>query len=159
VIRARVASDLHRAGFAHGHTYVVHPTACAAGVAVQKVLDREQLLARTRQMGTLFLSMLQRAFGEHRNVGDIRGRGLFFGIELVADRETRAGFSGAGKMPEELRIAALDEGLICYPGGIEIADRTVPHIMMAPPMIVAEHHMRECIDKLTAVFNRVLPQA
>jgi adenosylmethionine-8-amino-7-oxononanoate aminotransferase len=159
VIRARVAADLHRAGFAHGHTYVGHPTACAAGVAVQRVLDRDRLLARTRQMGTLFLSMLRRAFGDHPNVGDIRGRGLFFGIELVADRESKAGFADGGKMPDELRIAAMDEGLICYPGGIEIAGRTVPHIMMAPPMIVEEHHMRECIDKLTAVFDRVLPRA
>ncbi|MDH5215298.1 MAG: aspartate aminotransferase family protein [Gammaproteobacteria bacterium] len=158
VIRQNIAGELHRAGFAHGHTYVGHATACAAGVAVQQVLDRDKLLVRTREMGGIFLSMLRDAFGHHAHVGDIRGRGLFFGIELVRDRETRRGFDNGRQLPDQLRLSAMDEGLICYPGSIEVEGRTVPHIMMAPPMIVEERHFSECIGKLKSVFDRILPR-
>jgi adenosylmethionine-8-amino-7-oxononanoate aminotransferase len=158
VLREKIASELTRTGFAHGHTYVGHATACAAGVAVQRVLDRDQLLDRTRKMGAVFLSRLQQAFGEHPRVGDIRGRGLFFGLELVRDRDTREGFRDGKELPERLRVAAMDEGLICYPGGIQVNACTVPHIMMAPPMIVEEQHMKSCIDRLAAVFDRILPR-
>jgi adenosylmethionine-8-amino-7-oxononanoate aminotransferase len=159
VLRDRIAAELTRSGFAHGHTYVGHATACAAGVAVQQVLDRDGLLARARAMGRIFLDRLHRAFGEHPNVGDIRGRGLFFGIELVRNRATKIGFDDAKNLPEILRVAAMEEGLICYPGGIEVDGSTVPHIMMAPPMIVEEEHMTSCIEKLAAVFDRSLPAA
>ena len=158
VLRNNIADELARAGFAHGHTYIGHASACAAGVAVQHVLDRDQLLERTQSMGAVFLSLLQDAFGEHPLVGDIRGRGLFFGIELVRDRKTRAGFEGGKQLPDQLRLAAMDAGLICYPGSIEVQGRTVPHFMMAPPMIVEVQHMRECIAKLQAVFEKVLPR-
>jgi adenosylmethionine-8-amino-7-oxononanoate aminotransferase len=159
VLREKIAAVLSRAGFAHGHTYIGHATACAAGVAVQQVLDRDKLLERTQRMGGVFLSMLRDAFGAHPNVGDIRGRGLFAGIELVRDRESREGFADGQTLPDQLRLAAMDEGLICYPGGIELKAQTVPHIMMAPPMIAEERHFAECIDKLGKVFARVLPRS
>ncbi len=158
VLRNHVADELTRAGFAHGHTYIGHATACAAGVAVQHVLNRDKLLERTQKMGALFLALLQDAFGEHPQVGDIRGRGLFFGIELVRDRKTRAGFEGGKQLPDQLRLAAMDAGLICYPGGIEVQGRTVPHIMMAPPMVVEEQYLRECVAKLASVFAKTLPR-
>ena len=158
VLRSKIADELTRAGFAHGHTYIGHATACAAGVAVQHVLDRDKLLERTQKMGALFLSLLQEAFGEHPLVGDVRGRGLFFGIELVRDRKTKAGFEGGKQLPDQLRLAAMDAGLICYPGSIDVQGRTVPHIMMAPPMIIEEQHMRECIAKLRSVFEKTLPR-
>lgn len=158
VLRRQIADELTHAGFAHGHTYIGHATACAAGVAVQRVLDRDKLLERTQKMGALFLSLLQDAFGEHPLVGDIRGRGLFFGIELVSDRKTRAGFEGGKQLPDQMRLAAMEAGLICYPGSIEVQGRTVPHIMMAPPMIIEEQHMHECIAKLGKVFANVLPR-
>jgi adenosylmethionine-8-amino-7-oxononanoate aminotransferase len=158
VLRNKIADELTRAGFAHGHTYIGHATACAAGVAVQRVLDRDKLLERTQKMGALFLSLLQEAFGEHPLVGDVRGRGLFFGIELVQDRKTKAGFEGGKQLPDQLRLAAMDAGLICYPGSIDVHGRTVPHIMMAPPMIIEEQHMRECIAKLRSVFEKTLPR-
>jgi hypothetical protein len=158
VLRSRIADELTQAGFVHGHTYVGHATACAAGVAVQRVLDRDKLLERTQKMGALFLALLQEAFGEHPLVGDIRGRGLFLGIELVRDRKTKAGFEGGKQLPDQLRLAAMEAGLICYPGSIDVQGRTVPHIMMAPPMIVEEQHMQECIAKLQTVFEKTLPR-
>lgn len=156
IVSARVASTLSTAGFAHGHTYVGHPVACAAGVAVQQLIDREQLLQKTRENGVRFLSLLSESFGEHPNVGEIRGRGLFAGIELVSDRDTRAGFVDRPGLADELRLAALANGLICYPGSINVDNRTVPHIMLAPPMIAEERHFLECAEKLTATFKAAL---
>jgi adenosylmethionine-8-amino-7-oxononanoate aminotransferase len=157
VVRAPLATALAKAGFAHGHTYVGHATACAAGVAVQQVLDKDSLLERTRKTGEQFLAMLRVAFEKHQNVGDFRGIGLFFGIELVQDRETRAGFENGRALPDRLRLQAMKEGLICYPGSIEVEGRTVPHIMLAPPMIAERAHMSACIEKLTATLKAVVP--
>jgi adenosylmethionine-8-amino-7-oxononanoate aminotransferase len=110
-------------------------------------------------MGRIFLDRLHRAFGEHPNVGDIRGRGLFFGIELVRNRATKIGFDDAKNLPEILRVAAMEDGQNSSPGGNEVDGSTVPHIMMAPPKIVEEEHMTSCIEKLAAVFDRSLPAA
>ena len=148
IIAGRVAAQLTESGFAHGHTYIGHATACAAGLAVQEALDRHDLLAQCRSKGERFLALLRETFAEHPNVGEIRGRGLFAGIELVQDRDSRAGFPNRPKLAEELRLAAMEEGLIVYPGAISIDDRTVPHIMLAPPMIAEDRHLLECIDKL-----------
>jgi adenosylmethionine-8-amino-7-oxononanoate aminotransferase len=157
VVRGNVASVLAKAGFAHGHTYVGHATACAAGVAVQQVIDRDALLERARKTGELCLTKLHDAFDAHPRVGDVRGTGMFFGIELVRDKETRAGFENGKALPDQLRLQAMHEGLICYPGSIDVDGRTVPHIMLAPPMIAERAHMTACIDKLKATFEAVLP--
>jgi adenosylmethionine-8-amino-7-oxononanoate aminotransferase len=82
---------------------------------------------------------------------------LFFGIELVQDRNTRAGFGNGKDIPDRLRLTAMQEGLILYPGSIDVDGRTVPHIMLAPPMIVEESHMQACIDRLSTTFRQVLP--
>jgi adenosylmethionine-8-amino-7-oxononanoate aminotransferase len=154
VLCGKVAGTLEASGFAHGHTYIGHPVACAAGVAVQEVLDREGLLARTREYGQRFGRLLEERFAGHPNVGDIRGRGLFRALELVADRETGRGFADGGRLPARLMRLAMDAGLICYPGGIEVDGAFVPHIMLAPPMILEESHMQECADKLAVVLDR-----
>ncbi|MEX0707737.1 MAG: aspartate aminotransferase family protein [Woeseia sp.] len=156
VLRDNIATELSRAGFAHGHTYIGHAIACAAGVAVQNVIDRDDLLARTRDQGTRFIGMLEQAFADHPHVGEVRGRGLFAGIELVSNRTTKAGFNNGAGLAEQLRQSAMHEGLICYPGSIQVDGHTVPHIMLAPPMIVEHEHMIECIAKLNAVFDAVL---
>jgi adenosylmethionine-8-amino-7-oxononanoate aminotransferase len=153
VIGSGVASVLTESGFAHGHTYIGHATACAAGVAVQQALDRYDLLQRTQALGERFLSLLRDAFAHHPHVGDVRGRGLFVGIELVHEVATREGFADRRGLPEELRILAMEQGLICYPGGILVNDKTVPHIMLAPPMIAEDRHLLECVDKLTATLH------
>jgi adenosylmethionine-8-amino-7-oxononanoate aminotransferase len=153
---SRVVAVLAESGFVHGHTYVGHPVACAAGLAVQEVLDQQQLLQRTQQMGRRFGELLVERFADHPNAGEIRGRGLFWALELVADRASKAGFADARRLPEQLRLTAMEQGLICYPGGITVDALTVPHIMLAPPMILEENHMLECMDKLEAVLSRCL---
>jgi adenosylmethionine-8-amino-7-oxononanoate aminotransferase len=156
VLSGKVADSLDASGFAHGHTYIGHPVACAAGVAVQEVLDRDGLLARAVDYGERLARLLQDRFEDHPNVGDIRGRGLFRALELVADRETGRGFPGGGRLPARLMRLAMDAGLICYPGGIEVDGAFVPHIMLAPPMILEETHMQECADKLAVVLNQAI---
>jgi len=156
VVRERVFEALLGAGFAHGHTYVGHAAACAAGVAVLSIIERDDLLARTRAMGKRLFDALHDAFDEHPQVGDIRGRGLFAGIELVADRQTKRGFVERPRLADELRLALLDEGVICYPGSIIVDGRTVPHVMLAPPMIVEETHIASCIESLSTVFDMLL---
>jgi adenosylmethionine-8-amino-7-oxononanoate aminotransferase len=156
VLSGKVADSLGASGFTHGHTYIGHPVACAAGVAVQEVLDRDGLLARAVDYGERLARLLQDRFEDHPNVGDIRGRGLFRALELVADRETGRGFPGGGRLPARLMRLAMDAGLICYPGGIEVDGAFVPHIMLAPPMILEETHMQECADKLAVVLNQAI---
>lgn len=159
ILSAAIAETLTHAGFTHGHTYVGHPTACAAGVAVQRVLERDDLLTRTGMLGRKLLALLEEAFAGHPQVGDVRGRGLFAAVELVSDRETRAGFENRASLPEELCTAAMAQGLICYPGGLMLEGRMVPHVLLAPPMIATEQELGEGVEKLVstldAVFGRV----
>ena len=89
-------------------------------------------------------------------MGDIRGRGLFWALELVSDRAGNRGFADGNALPARLQQSALQAGLVCYPGGIEVDGACVPHIMLAPPMILQESHMLEAIGKLGAVLDQVL---
>ena len=155
VMSQHIALELARSGFSHGHTYVGHAAACAAGVAVQTVIDRDALLESTRSLGDALLSLLQDAFSAHPLVGDIRGRGLFAAIELVSDRATQAGFENGNDLDEQLRLAAMQEGLICYPGKMAVDGLTVPHVILAPPMIVNQQQLEEGVGKLLAAIGQV----
>jgi len=156
VIAEHVASELTESGFAHGHTYVGHAAACAAGVAVQRVIEQDDLLSRTKELGATLMTLLHETFDEHPFVGDIRGRGLFAAIELVSDRGSRTGFENRPGLADELRFAAMDQGLICYPGSISVDHCTVPHVMLAPPMIATETQLAEGVAKLLVAVNRSL---
>ena len=142
-------------GFEHGHTYIGHATACAAGVAVQKCLDEQKLLTKVAAMGRELFNMLQKSFGDHANVGDIRGRGLFAGIEIVADRETKEPFPAEEKLASKIKAAAMDARLICYPGAGSVDGKRGTHILIAPPFIVESKHLDELAGKLDTVFNTV----
>jgi len=139
--------------FAHGHTYIGHATACAAGVAVQKCLDRDDLLASVNSKGERLMSALQDAFGDHPYVGDIRGRGLFAGIEFVADRETKKPFPAEDKLAARLFAATMEAGLICYPGQGTAGGFAGAHIMLAPPFIAEDKHFAELTDRLREVID------
>jgi adenosylmethionine-8-amino-7-oxononanoate aminotransferase len=134
--------------FQHGHTYMGHPTACAAALAVQHVIDEEGLLARVRQMGELLRQRLEGRFGNHHHVGDIRGRGLFRAIELVADRTTKRPFDPGLGLAARLKRQAMAEGLICYPGSGTIDGRHGDHVLLAPPFVITEAELTEGVDRL-----------
>src|SRR6185295_20329595 len=121
--------------FQHGHTYLAHPLACAAALEVQRVIDDEQLLDRVKDLGAQLERRLVERFGNHRHVGDIRGRGLFQAIELVADRATRTPFEPALKLNLRIKSTAFEGGLGCYPMGGTVDGRKGDHILLAPPYI------------------------
>lgn len=139
--------------FAHGHTYVGHPTACAAGVAVASVIDRDRLLDNVVRMGGFLRERLESAFRDHPHVGDVRGRGLFVGIELVVDRDSKAPPLADLDLPGRLRNAAMAEGLVCYPAGGSAGDRDGAHILLAPPFIYTEANVDELVTRLGRVLQ------
>lgn len=139
--------------FQHGHTYIGHPAATAAGLAVLRaILDRD-LLPRVRRQGDRLRDALKERFGQHPNVGDIRGRGLFRGLELVADRETKLPFDPARGVAARIKRAAFDAGLICYPMAGTIDGRSGDHVLLAPPFIISDIEIDELVEKL----DRAMP--
>ena len=142
--------------FQHGHTYLGHPIACAAALAVQKAIEEEDLLARVRRMGELFNHTLTERFGNHHHVGDIRGRGLFRAIELVADRARKEPFDPTLKLHQRIKQQAMDRGLICYPGGGTIDGKQGDHVLLAPPFIVDEANVADIVDRLYAAVSAAI---
>jgi adenosylmethionine-8-amino-7-oxononanoate aminotransferase len=143
--------------FQHGHTYMGHPTACAAALAVMVKIQEQKLVQRSARMGTELHSALQASFGQHPNVGDIRGRGLFQALELVEDRESKRPFPSQLSISKKFKQAAFDAGLICYPMGGTIDGINGDHVLLAPPFIVENHHIEEIVEKLSIALAEVLP--
>ena len=141
--------------FQHGHTYLGHPTATAAALAVLGRLTDDGLAQRSKEMGEKLQQALVTAFGQHPNVGDIRGRGLFRGVEFVTDRETKTPFAPEAGIHKKLKKATFEAGLICYPMGGTIDGLNGDHLLLAPPFIVEDQHIDEIIDKLTVAFGEV----
>jgi len=145
--------------FQHGHTYMGHPTACAAALAVQRTIREEQLLERVRRLGDGLVERLHARFGEHPHVGDIRGRGLFRGLELVASRETKEPFEPERAVHALVKREAMARGLMCYPMGGTIDGHLGNHILLAPPFILEDGHLDELVDKLGAAVDAALAGA
>ena len=142
--------------FQHGHTYMGHPLACAAGLAVQETIRRDNLLANVRTMGALLRRRLGERFGNHPHVGDIRGRGLFQAIELVEDRSTKAPFDPATKLHAKVKKAAMARGLMVYPMGGTIDGARGDHVLLAPPFIVTADQIGEIVDRLGSAIDDAL---
>ena len=142
--------------FQHGHTYVGHPVASAAALAVVSKLTDGGLTQRSAEMGARLGDALEVAFGQHPNIGDIRGRGLFRGLEIVEDRDTKAPFAPERAINKAVKKAAFEAGLICYPMGGTIDGRNGDHVLLAPPFILTDDHISEIIDKLGAALAEVL---
>ena len=141
--------------FQHGHTYLGHPVACAGAVAVFNALTNRGLVDQSRIMGEKLRSALDQAFGQHVHVGDIRGRGLFLGLELVEDRSTKAAFDPQLGINKQIKKVAFEAGLLCYPMGGTIDGLNGDHILLAPPFIIDDSHIAEIIDKLGATLKAV----
>ena len=143
--------------FQHGHTYIGHPVACAAGKAVLERLLDDGVMAQVSPLGETLQSALEARFGQHPNIGDIRGRGLFRGLELVADRESKAPFDHALKLHAKIKAAAFEAGLICYPMGGTVDGQRGDHILLAPPFTMGDTHVDELVDKLAKAIDHVVP--
>ncbi|MEM6762791.1 MAG: aspartate aminotransferase family protein [Pseudomonadota bacterium] len=142
--------------FQHGHTYMGHPTACAGGIAVLKAIEENDLLANVNAMGERLRTGLEARFGQHPNVGDIRGRGLFQGIELVADRNTKEPLPPAAKTHARIKKAAFERDLMVYPMGGTIDGARGDHVMIAPPFITTPDQIDTIIDRLGDAMAEVL---
>ena len=142
--------------FQHGHTYVGHAVACAAALAVQQVIERDGLLAKVRARGQSLALRLKARFADHPHVGDIRGRGLFFALELVRERQTRTPFDPAGQLHARVKREGMARGLMTYPMGGTIDGYAGDHILLAPPFIVDEEHLEMIVDRLHAAIDAAI---
>jgi len=151
--------DAIRAGsglFQHGHTYIGHPTAAAAALAVQQVIQRDGLLAAVRERGAQLAHALRERLGEHPHVGDIRGRGLFVGVELVENRETKEPFDPGFRLNARIKAQAMAAGLLVYPMGGTIDGRRGDHVLLAPPFIVSASQVDQIVELLALAIERAV---
>ncbi len=142
--------------FQHGHTYMGHAMAAAAANAVLDEIEGNNLLSRVREQGDKLDAALRAEFGQHPHVGDIRGRGLFRGVELVEDRETKKPFDPARKLNAKIKANAFEAGLICYPMGGTIDGVRGDHILLAPPFIIEDAQIDEVVTKLSGAITGAL---
>lgn len=142
--------------FQHGHTYIGHPTVCAASLATLKVMEHDNLLDRVNHLNKRLVDALHHTFDSHPNVGDIRGRGLFLGIELVVDRATKAPLDPSLGTHKKIKAQAMQNGLMCYPGGGTIDGIHGDHILLAPPFILQDDQIDELVEKLSMSLRAVL---
>jgi adenosylmethionine-8-amino-7-oxononanoate aminotransferase len=142
--------------FQHGHTYMGHPVAAAAALAVQEVIRRDGLLANVVAMGDRLERRLNERFGQHPHVGDIRGRGLFWGLELVSDRAGKRPFDPAAKLHARVKREAMERGLMVYPMGGTVDGVNGDHILLAPPFIVEAAQVDTIVERLGAALEAAL---
>jgi adenosylmethionine-8-amino-7-oxononanoate aminotransferase len=134
--------------FQHSHTYTGHPLACAAALAVQRIIRRDNLLANVQAQGAYLSRRLQERFGNHPFVGDVRGRGMFQGIEIVADRGTKEPFDPARKLHAKIKQEAMARGLMVYPMGGTMDGKRGDHVLMAPPFISDSDAIDQIVERL-----------
>lgn len=145
--------------FQHGHTYVGHPLACAAALAVQRVIRNEGLLENVRARGVQLDEALHERLGAHAHVGDIRGRGLFLGIELVSDRDTKAPFPARQRLHARIKEEALRRGVMVYPMGGTIDGRSGDHVLLAPPFIATREDIDAIADRVAGAIETATAEA
>ena len=140
--------------FVHGHTYSQNPLSCAIGLAVLSYIDENQLIPRCAQMGRYLLDRLQ-ILTKRKIVGDVRGRGLFAGVEYVRDKETKEPFDPGGKVNALIASTAFQKGLIIYPGGGGADGIRGDHSLLAPPFIITENQIDELVRILDETIEEV----
>jgi adenosylmethionine-8-amino-7-oxononanoate aminotransferase len=134
--------------FQHGHTYLCHPMACAAALAVQEVIERDRLLDNVKAMGVHLAQRLSERFSNHAHVGDIRGRGLFMGLELVGNRSSKEPFDPSRKLHARIKREAMARGLLVYPAGGTIDGVRGDHVLLAPPFIIDRAAIDTIVERL-----------
>ncbi|MBU9220296.1 aspartate aminotransferase family protein [Burkholderia multivorans] len=142
--------------FQHGHTYLGHATACAAALEVQRVIAEEKLLDNVHARGEQLRAALRARYDAHPHVGDVRGRGLFVGVELVRDRDSKATFDPALKLHATIKREAMQRGLMVYPMGGTIDGRHGDHILIAPPFICTAQQIDAIVERLSDAIDAAL---
>jgi adenosylmethionine-8-amino-7-oxononanoate aminotransferase len=139
--------------FQHGHTYIGHATACAAALAVQRAIAEEKLLDNVLARGEQLRKSLREVFADHPHVGDVRGRGLFVGVELVADRATKAPLPPERKTHAKVKHEAMSRGLLVYPMGGTVDGVRGDHVLIAPPFITTAAQIAQIVDRLAGAIG------
>ena len=157
LVSARVIAGLSGGSgvFVHGHTYQAHPVACAGALEVQRIIAEEGLVARAALRGEVLRRRLEEALGEHPNVGDIRGRGLFLAVEFVEDRVLRRSFPAVARVHERVKTEALGAGVAVYPSGGTVDGVVGDHALIAPPYNVTEREIDEIVERFAVAVARV----
>lgn len=145
--------------FQHGHTYVAHVAACAGALAVQRVIQEEHLLGNVKKRGEQLRQLLRDKFSDHPHVGDVRGRGLFVGVEFVQDRLSQAPFDPHLKVYAQLKAAGMQNGLLTYPSGGTIDGVRGDHVLLAPPFICTETDIELICERFVRTVQNVLSQS
>ncbi len=145
--------------FQHGHTYIGHPVACAAALEVQRVIRRDKLLENVKSLGLRLTAHLQERFGNHHHVGDIRGRGFFQAIELVADRSSKEPFDPTKKLAAKVKSEAMSRGLMVYPMSGTIDGVRGDHVLLAPPFICDEAVLGTIVERLGETVDAAIAKA
>ena len=145
--------------FQHSHTFMGHPLACAAGNAVIDAIEEDDLLANVRERGAELRRALSLKLGQHPHVGDIRGRGLLIGVEVVKDRETKEPFEQERKLPALIKAAAMDRGLMVYPMGGTIDGVSGAHVLLSPPYIIDSGHVDAIVERLSGALDAAFDTA
>lgn len=156
LVSDRIYSAIERGTgfFQHGHTYLGHPMACAVGNAVLDRLIDDDVLSKVKPLGDQLMAALKARFGNNPHIGDIRGRGLFIGLELVKDRGTKEPFDQKFRLAASVKKQAMADGLMCYPMGGTIDGQNGDHILLAPPFILEQEHITMIVDRLEGAIDR-----
>lgn len=144
--------------FQHGHTYLGHAVACAAALAVQQVIERDGLLQKVQRGAQVLQALLAEKFAKHPHVGDIRGRGYFWGVELVAERAGKTPFDPARRLHARVKSEAFARGLLVYPMGGTVDGRYGDHILLAPPFIVTDDELALIVERLAEAVDAAIAQ-
>jgi len=139
--------------FVHGHTYSQNPLSCATALAVLEYIESHGLIARSARMGEYLLNKLQVLY-RHEMVGDVRGLGLFAGVEFVRDRASKAPFDTRLKVNHLIGKRAFENGLITYPGGGGADGIHGDHSLLAPPFTITEAQ----IDEMVAILDQAITE-
>jgi adenosylmethionine-8-amino-7-oxononanoate aminotransferase len=142
--------------FQHGHTYIGHATACAAALEVQRVIADEHLLDNVKARGEQLRSLLREHYAQHPYIGDVRGRGLFVGVELVQDRATKTPFDAKLKLHAAIKREAFQRGLMVYPMGGTVDGKIGDHVLLAPPFICTPRDIEQIVSRLTDAIEGAL---
>jgi adenosylmethionine-8-amino-7-oxononanoate aminotransferase len=144
-------------GYVHGFTYSHHAVGAAAAAEVLRILEEESLVEASAAKGERLHGLLKDRLGDHPNVGEIRGRGLLQGVELVADRETRAPFPRTDRVTENILVAARERGVLLY-SGTGLADGTNGDaVLFGPPFVITDSEMEQLVDGLASAIDAAIP--
>jgi adenosylmethionine-8-amino-7-oxononanoate aminotransferase len=141
--------------FVHGHTYQAHPVCCAAALAVQKVLERDDLVARCATEGKWLEEQLRKRLEQRKYVGDIRGRGLFWALEFVKNKDTKEPLPRSARFASQMRDEAQRRGLAIYPGTGSVDGVSGDHIILAPPLNISREDLERLVDLLEETYDAV----